>query len=180
MWRRSWELVREKHIFLPDFWNHGTLVEGCLAGGRSNGGGYMYINWDGKIMPCVFVPYSPVNIKQIYAEGKTLDDVWEEPFFKGIRAWQDGYKNKNGNDKHGNLLAPCIIRDHHDVLRGLISQYEPDPENQPAEEALLDRDYMEDLIKYGKDYQAYSADTWDEEYIKNYDYEKALENISAN
>jgi MoaA/NifB/PqqE/SkfB family radical SAM enzyme len=58
MWEQSWKMIREKHVFLADFWNHGTLVNGCLAGGRSNGGGYLYINWDGKVMPCVFVPYS--------------------------------------------------------------------------------------------------------------------------
>lgn len=178
MWQRSWKHVKEKHLFLPDFWNHGTLVEGCLASGRSNGGGYVYINWDGKVMPCVFVPYSPVNIKDAYAEGKTFDDIWEEGFFKDIRSWQDGYKNKNGNGKHGNLLAPCIIRDHHDVLRELIAKDEPDPENEPAKEALLDKKYMEGMIEYGKAYQEYSSTTWDEKYLKNYDYEKALAEIA--
>lgn len=180
MWRRSWELVREKHIFLPDFWNHGTLVEGCIASGRSNGGGYMYINWDGKIMPCVFVPYSCANINTIFAQGKDLNDVWENAFFKDIREWQDSYKKKNGNNKHGNLLAPCLIRDHHDVLRRIIAQEEPDPENEPAREALLDEDYMKGMIKYGKDYQELSEPVWDEKYIRKYDYEKALSEISKN
>ena len=177
MWRRSWELVREKHIFLPDFWNHGTLVDGCIASGRSNGGGYIYINWDGKVMPCVFVPYSPANINDVYAQGKDLHDVYEEPFFRDIREWQTGYRNKNGNGKHGNLLAPCFIRDHHDVFRQIINKDEPDPENPPAKEALLDKDYMQGMIEYGKAYQDYSARVWDEHYLKKYDYEKALSEI---
>jgi len=33
MWRRSWKLIRERHIFLADFWNHGTLSQGCLSAG---------------------------------------------------------------------------------------------------------------------------------------------------
>jgi len=179
MWQRSWEIVREKHIFLPDFWNHGTLVDGCLASGRSNGGGYVYINWDGKVMPCVFVPYSPTNINTVYAEGKDLNDVYEEAFFKDIRKWQAGYRNKNGNGKHGNLLAPCFIRDHHDVMREIIARDEPDPENPPAEEALLDKDYMQGMIAYGKAYQDYSANVWDEKYIQGYDYKKALAELGA-
>jgi len=174
MWQRSWELVREKHGFLPDFCNHGTLVDGCLASGRSNGCGYIYINWDGKIMPCVFVPYSPTNINDVYASGKDLNDVYEEPFFRDIRAWQATYRNKNGNKKHGNLLAPCFIRDHHDVMREIIARDEPDPENEPAREALLDKEYRDNMIKYGKDYQALSTATWDEKYLRGYDYDTAL------
>jgi hypothetical protein len=174
MWKRSWELVREKHVFLPDFWNHGTLVDGCIASGRSNGGGYMYINWDGKIMPCVFVPYSPANINTVFAEGKDLNDVYEEQFFKDIRVWQAGYRNKNGNGKHGNLLAPCFIRDHQDVMREIVAKDEPDPENEAAKDALLDTDYRDAMIKYGKDYQELSAETWDKDYLQNYDYAKAL------
>jgi MoaA/NifB/PqqE/SkfB family radical SAM enzyme len=174
MWQRSWKLVREKHVFMPDFWNHGTLVDGCIASGRSNGGGYMYINWDGKIMPCVFVPYSPANINTVFAEGKDLNDVYEEQFFKDIREWQTGYRNKNGNGKHGNLLAPCFIRDHHDVMRQIIAKDEPDPENEPAKEALLDNEYRDSMIKYGKDYQELSAATWEEKYLQGYDYAKAL------
>ncbi len=166
--------MREKHVFLPDFWNHGTLVDGCLASGRSNGGGYIYINWDGKIMPCVFVPYSPTNINDVYASGKDLNDVYEEPFFRDIRAWQATYRNKNGNKKHGNLLAPCFIRDHHDVMREIIARDEPDPENEPAREALLDKESRDNMIKYGKDYQALSAATWEDKYLRGYDYDTAL------
>jgi len=174
MQQRSWELVREKHIFLPDFWNHGTLVDGCIASGRSNGGGYLYINWDGKVMPCVFVPYAATNINTIFAEGKDLNHVYEEPFFNDIRSWQDAYRKKNGSGKHGNLLAPCFIRDHHDVMREIVARNEPDPENEPAREALLDKEYRDSMIKYGKDYQELSNPFWEEHYLRNYDYKKAL------
>jgi MoaA/NifB/PqqE/SkfB family radical SAM enzyme len=75
MWQRSWQLVRDRHIFLADFWNHGTTSDRCLAAGRWTGGGYMYVDWNGSVNPCVFVPYSPININDAYANGKTLNDV---------------------------------------------------------------------------------------------------------
>ena len=164
MWQRSWELTKGKKLFLADFWNHGTLVDGCLAGGRSSGGGYLYINWDGKVMPCVFVPYSPVNINEIYKNGKTIADAWEESFFERIREWQADYINGNGH--RGNLLNPCFIRDHHDVFRQIISETEPDPENEPAQEALLDKEYMEGMIEYGKAYAELSDEIWNKQYLK--------------
>jgi len=164
MWKRTWELIKDKKYFLADFWNHGTLVDGCLAGGRSSGGGYLYINWDGKVMPCVFVPYSPVNINDIYKNGKTIADAWEESFFERIREWQASYLKGNGH--RGNLLAPCIIRDHHDVLRQIIGDTEPDPENEPAREALLDDDYKKGMIEYGKAYHDLSEPTWESQYLK--------------
>jgi MoaA/NifB/PqqE/SkfB family radical SAM enzyme len=64
MWRRSWEIIREKQIFIADFWNHGTAAFGCLSAGHYDGNGYLYINWKGSVNPCVFVPYTPVNINQ--------------------------------------------------------------------------------------------------------------------
>ena len=164
MWQRSWELVKSKKIFLADFWNHGTLVEGCLAGGRSSGGGYLYINWDGKVMPCVFVPYSPVNLNDAYKQGKTLADIWEESFFEHIRTWQADYLNGNGH--RGNLLNPCFIRDHHDVMRKIIADTEPDPENEPARDALLDKDYMKGMIEYGKANNAMTEPVWHKQYLK--------------
>jgi MoaA/NifB/PqqE/SkfB family radical SAM enzyme len=73
MWRRSWQVIREKRYFLPDFWNSGTATKGCISAGRQ--GGYFYIDWNGKVTPCVFIPYSPVNINDAYREGKTLNDI---------------------------------------------------------------------------------------------------------
>lgn len=165
MWQRSWELIKEKKLFLADFWNHGTLVEGCLAAGRSSGGGYLYINWDGKVMPCVFVPYSPVNLNDIYQQGKTIADAWEESFFERIRMWQAAYLKRDG--QRGNLLNPCFIRDHHDVMRRIVADTEPDPENEAAHEALLDGAYEQGMLAYGKAYQELSDPIWQQHYLKH-------------
>lgn len=121
MWQRVWQIIRERHTFLADFWNHATLSFGCVAGGHPCGGGYLYIDWNG-------------------ARGSTLDDVWADPFFADIRNWQEGYWQGRGN-----WLAPCIIRDHHADLRRLIAQHEPEPADESARQALLDPQYARGL-----------------------------------
>jgi MoaA/NifB/PqqE/SkfB family radical SAM enzyme len=64
MWQRSWDIVRKEKIMLGDFWNHGTVSNGCISAARP--GGYFYIDWNGNIMPCAFFPYSTMNINDIY------------------------------------------------------------------------------------------------------------------
>jgi MoaA/NifB/PqqE/SkfB family radical SAM enzyme len=160
MWKRIWEIIHKRHIFLADFWNHGTLSDGCLASGRSDGGGYMYIDWNGSVTPCVFVPYSPVNVYSTFAEGESLNKVWENTFFKGIRNWQDTYRKGNGN-----WLSPCIIRDHYSELRTMIMQEEPEPIDENASKALMDPDYAKGMIEYDKAYQALSDPLWEEFYL---------------
>lgn len=39
-------------------------------------------------MPCVFAPYAVADIHQIYAQGGTLQDVWEALLLRSIRRWQ--------------------------------------------------------------------------------------------
>ena len=160
MWKRVWEVIHQRHIFMADFWNSATLTDGCLAAGRSNGGGYLYIDWNGAVSPCVFVPYSPVNICKVYANGGSLTDAWKEPFFSGIRNWQENYRKNDGN-----LLAPCIIRDHHKDLRSLISQHEPDPTDENARKALLDPNYARGLEEFDVALQTISDPIWQEYYL---------------
>jgi MoaA/NifB/PqqE/SkfB family radical SAM enzyme len=159
MWRKSWELIREKKFFLADFWNHGTVVDGCLSAGGHNNGGYFYIEWNGNVTPCVFVPYSPVNVKDIYSSGGNLMDVYTEPFFQDIRTWQVYGTN-------GNLLMPCLIRDHHNDLRQLIRKHEANPIDKNAEAALMDGDYAKGMDGYARSYSEISNRVWEEQYIK--------------
>jgi MoaA/NifB/PqqE/SkfB family radical SAM enzyme len=162
MWKRTWEIIRERHIFLADFWNSASLTDGCIAAGRTRGYGYLYIDWNGAVTPCVFVPYSPVNIKDVYAKGETLNDVWSDPFFAGIRGWQEDYWQCKGN-----WLAPCINRDHHSDLLRLIAQREPDPIDENALKALLDPDYARGLEEYDEKYQELSGPIWKEQYLSS-------------
>ena len=161
MWNQSWKLMREKHYFLADFWNHGTVVDGCLSGGGHGRGGYYYIEWNGNITPCVFVPYSPVNINDIYARGGTLNDIFDEPFFDSIRHWQ-------AENHSSNLLSPCLIRDHNSTLRSLIQKYESDPIDANAASAIQDGDYADGLDKYAADYANLSGEVWQKYYINGH------------
>lgn len=160
MWKRVWEIIRQRHILLADFWNHSTLTEGCLAAGRSDRG-YLYIDWNGAVSPCVFVPYSPMDIREVYASGGNLNDIWKNPFFAGIRNWQETYRKGNGN-----LLAPCIIRDHYRDLRNLIAQFEPEPTDENARKALLDPDYARGMEEYDVAYQTLSDPLWQKYYLQ--------------
>jgi len=164
MWRRSWEAIEKRRIFIIDFWNQGPLVQGCISAGRQ--GGYVYIDWNGKVMPCVFAPYSAANILDIYAEGGTLDDVWGLPFFEAIRQWQRDYGyNAEQPLKEGNWLRTCPIRDHYQMYRQLIDRYRVDPEDKAAQEALEDEDYYKGLVAYGIDFGECSQGVWESEYL---------------
>jgi len=163
--RRSWEVIEKQRVFLIDFWNHGPLVQGCISAGR--GGGYIYIDWNGKVMPCVFAPYSVANLQDVYAQGGTLNDIWKAPFFAAIRQWQHdyGYSAKNEPQQDGNWLRPCPIRDHYGMYRELIDRYQPEPENEAAREALEDEEYYKGLVAYGMDIGEFSQDIWEQEYL---------------
>ena len=159
MWRQSWKLVREKKVFLADFWNHGTIVDGCLSAGGHDNGGYFYIEWNGNVTPCVFVPYSPVNVNDIYSNGGNIMDIYTDPFFQDIRKWQ-----KCGTD--GNLLMPCLIRDHNDDLRQFIRKHEANPIDKSAKEALMDGDYAKGMDQYARTYHELTDKVWETQYLK--------------
>ncbi len=167
MWQRTWQLVRERHLMVADFWNSGIAADGCISAGRP--GGYMAIDWNGAVMPCVFTPYSPVNIRTAYAEGKTLNDVWAEPFFASIRAWQRayGYKENYLSDEHcGNRIMPCPIRDHHAEFQRMVMEHEPDPTDENARDALLDAEYHQGLEEFDRNLAAILDPIWESHYLR--------------
>jgi len=161
MWERLWTIIREKQYLLIDFWNHGTAADGCLSAGGHGHGGYLYIDWNGAVSPCVFVPYSPVNVNEAFARGQTMTDIWQDDFFASLRSWQ-----KDFQDRHCNEMAPCPIRDHHAELRRLLEEHEPDPIDENAEAALLDPEYAQGLERYDQAFQALSEPVWREHYMQ--------------
>ena len=166
MMQRMWEVVGEKHYFLADFWNSGILSDGCISAGGH--GGYLYVDWNGAVSPCVFVPYSPVNIHDVYAQGKTLNDVWAEPFFARIRAWQEAYNPGLRTPRphpDGNLLRPCPIRDHHAEFQRMLVEHEPDPTDENAREALLDPAYHAGLEAFGRELATLADPVWEADYL---------------
>jgi MoaA/NifB/PqqE/SkfB family radical SAM enzyme len=177
MWRRTWQLIRERQILLADFWNCGTTSEGCIAACAPVG--YFYIDWNGKIMPCVFVPYAAANIHDIYRQGGTLDDVYELPYFQAIRRWQWNYGlGKEHPEEHGNWLLPCSIRDHYAMGRELIDCYHAEPEDPAASEALQDNRYYDAMVRYDQELRGLFDPIWKEEYLKHFPVQRSSENES--
>jgi len=165
LFERVWWLVRNRHIFIADFWNSATATNGCLAAGRA--GGYFHVNWNGDVSPCVFFPYSPVNVRDVFARGGTLDEVWAHPFFADIRRWQRDYGYRESHEPCpdcGNWLAPCIIRDHHADFMELVRRHEPAPTDEDARAALDDAEYHEGLARFGRELEELTGPVWRERY----------------
>ncbi len=163
-WHRSWQVMAEKRLFLLDFWNHGPLVEGCISAGREKG--YLYIDWNGKVMPCVFAPYAAANINQVYAKGGTLDDVWRAPFFEAVRQWQREY-GYGGQElsAQGNWLQPCPFRDHHAQFQQWIERYELEPEDEAAEATMTSPQYREAMVACAMGDRQVTQDIWEHDYL---------------
>jgi MoaA/NifB/PqqE/SkfB family radical SAM enzyme len=164
MWERGWEVLERKKYFMFDFWNYGTLVHGCVSAGREKG--YLHLDWDGNITPCVFAPYSVGNIQKLYAEGGNLNDIWQAPFFAAIRDWQmeHGY-GKESLGSGDNWLTPCPIRDYHGEFRQWLERYRPEPEP-----GMISNDFNEDLfhdelVRYGDEVRELLQPIWQREYL---------------
>lgn len=114
--QRSWEVIVRQRFPIFDFWNHGSLVGGCIAAGRDSG---LYIDGSGDVTPCVFFPYVAGNVHETYAKGGTLKDIWKAPLLGEERSWQKAYSGAKGRPKpEGNWLAPCPFRDHPELMTG--------------------------------------------------------------
>ncbi len=164
MWHRMWDLVRRKKYFIVDFWNSGTASSGCIAFGR--GGGYLYIDWDGDVTPCVFVPYAAANIHETYASGGNLDTLLEVPFFKEGRQWQDRYGYNQPAERVHNWLCPCVYRDHYEVFLEAARAHDPKPIDEGAAQALADPAYHRGMREYGETYRRLAAPLWAERYAE--------------
>jgi len=166
MWRRTWQIIRERRIMLADFWNCGTVSNGCIAAGKS----YLYIDWNGKVMPCAFVPYAAANIHDLYARGGRLDDLYDLPYFRAIRQWHRDYAFGRGQGgRYGNWLLPCSFRDNYAMGRGLIEKYHPEPEDPAAAEALCDEEYRVRMLAYDEQLRQLFDPIWEREYVNKVD-----------
>jgi MoaA/NifB/PqqE/SkfB family radical SAM enzyme len=164
MYGREQHIIHDKHVFLPDFWNGGIYSSGCVGGGRP--GGYVYIEWNGNVTPCVFYPYTKDNIKDIYARGGNLNDVLKSDLMVGIREWQRDYGfERKGKEVH-NMIAPCGIRDHYEFTRKHLEKTKPTPIDVSAAEAMEDPLYYKGLTEYGKKFLELTDDIWQKYYLK--------------
>jgi MoaA/NifB/PqqE/SkfB family radical SAM enzyme len=165
MYNRTWELVRERNLFVADFWNSGTVANGCIAAGGSYGGGYMYIDWNGSVAPCAFYPFSVHNIKDIYVGEGDLNTAVFSPLLTKIRDWQREYFDDKPNYEKGNLLVPCPIRDHHRQARAVVDEVNAKPIDDDGARALEDSAYGRGMIEYGEKVDCLSCPLWEEHYL---------------
>ncbi|MBL7075299.1 radical SAM protein [candidate division KSB1 bacterium] len=163
MFQREQHLIREKALFIADFWNSGAVSNGCISAGRS--GGYFYIDWNGNCLPCAFNPYTVDNIYQVYREGGDLNTVLISPFFRSIREWQRDYSYMKPAHEVGNQIVPCISKDHHREAREIIDAAGARPGDREAGEALKDPAYYRGLVACGDEVDRLTRPIWEKEYI---------------
>ena len=165
MFKRNVWAIKEGGYNYIDFWNQGVMTDGCLAAGRM--GGYLYIDWNGNVLPCVFIPYYTDNILEVYKRGGNLDDVLYSPYFKEIRRWQSHYAYGKPALERDNLILPCPIRDHHEAIYEILeTQYRIRPADEAAKEAAEDEEYHEGLIEYDELLREVIDPVWETEYKK--------------
>jgi len=161
---RKWEeIIKKKKYCLADFWNSGVLCSGCIAYGRSDGG-YIYVDWNGNITPCVFVPYYVDNIYDLYHNDKMLADALFSDFMVKGREWQRKY-GLNNLRKPVNWLMPCSIRDNYEFFRESILSEEAKGEDETAQEVLEDKRYYDTLTNYDKELARLTTKIWQDEFL---------------
>jgi MoaA/NifB/PqqE/SkfB family radical SAM enzyme len=165
MWKRGWEVIRKKGYFLMDFWNQGTVSAGCISGGRHTG--YLYIDWNADVYPCVFVPYAGANLREIYARGGNLNDAYEAQLFKALRRWHNAYGyGKTSPEEHKNWLAPCAIRDHFFMMKRLVKVCGARPADEGARELLENPEHEAWFREYDKRFSEITEPLWRKDYIR--------------
>jgi hypothetical protein len=138
------------------------MVDGCVAYGRWNG--YFYINWDGKIMPCVFVPFHEETVYDVYSSGRTIGDALQAPLFQNGRAWQKEYGYCNPDKE--NILMPCSIRDHFQNFKSNILTESAQPENEDALQMLKDPEIEKALLQMEDELRNLTEEIWQEEILQ--------------
>jgi len=159
------QILLDKKYFVADFWNSAMISNGCISCGRP--GGYFYINWDGNIMPCVFIPYYLDNIHKLYETGKTLSDAMFSSFFTEGRKWQSDYMTNN--NKPGNLLMPCFYRDHYTDFYKIAKHTRVLPENSSASKAFISDEYFQNMMCFDKQLEYCSSELWEKNFLANND-----------
>ncbi len=165
MWERTWEVIEKKGIFLLDFWHHGTMVGGCVGAGRERG--YLYVDWDGNVMPCVFAPYAAGNIHEAHTRGETLSDIWSSPLLTQIREWQSLTTSPGalaGAGGAGQLVRACPVRDHYADFREMVLRCDAEPVGPSAGSCLSNPGFTQQMINYGRDFADLSRPVLEVEY----------------
>ena len=135
----------EKPIFAIDFWNDAPHMGGCIAGGRH----FFHINSHGDVEPCIFIHLATDNI-----HDKSLREVINSPYFRGFKARQPYGKN---------LLRPCTMIDHPQVLREIYNEFHPYSTDGPVC-GLITSPISDALDKYSQEVARIMDPIWEQEF----------------
>lgn len=133
-----------KPILLADFWNDGHLVNGCMAGGAQ----YLHINAKGLVEPCVFQHFAVDDIRK-----KKLLDILKSPYFKAIQKEIPYCEN---------LLRPCMIIDHPELMKQMIEKYAPMETHDGA--LTIVNEFHEALKQYSEEWKTISQEIWNRDF----------------
>jgi hypothetical protein len=145
---RIQELRKVKSIVLADFWNDGSLVGGCIAGGRN----VLHINAHGYAEPCVFAHFAVDNVKQ-----KSLIEILKSPFFVEISKRQPF---------NPNYYRPGMITDNPVILRETVEKTGAYPTHSGAETVVTKLNAS--LDEYAAQYGLLADIIWQEKLEKEY------------
>jgi len=135
----------KKPMFVIDFWNDAPHMGGCIAGGRH----FFHINSHGDVEPCVFIHLATDNIHE-----KSLREVINSPFFTGIRSRQPYSQN---------LLRPCTMIDHPQVLQDLCSEFHPHP-TDGSQCSIITHPVYDALGEYSQEVAKIMDPVWEREF----------------
>ena len=166
MLRKVLHQIKAKNYFIADFWNCGSITSGCISACKNNGGGYLYIEWNGNITPCVFNPYAVGNINDMYKKGESLNKALVSDFFTAIRKWQHDYGFARKKDEYGNWILPCPMKDHYGDMKKMITSCNTTPIDKYAEESIKDSKYEKELTALDKEQKKVLDPIWENEYLE--------------
>ena len=129
-------------MFTVDFWGDGPEMMGCIAGGRQ----YIHVNPKGDVEPCTFVHLATHNVNNC-----TLTEALAAPFMKAIR------KNIPYD---GNMLRPCMIVDHPEVLREYYKEFHPYETHKGAADYLTNPEIMKKIDCYSCNVKEIMDEEW--------------------
>jgi len=147
-----WKVRRSRPILVADFWNDGWLVNGCMAGGAQ----YLHINAKGLVEPCVFQHFAVDDIRE-----KKLLEVLKSPYFKAIQK-EIPYSE--------NLLTPCMIVDHPELMKEFIEKYGAKETHEGA--STIVNEFHEYLLNYSKEWKEISQEIWERDFCGRQKVEK--------
>ena len=145
--------IRDRPIFIGDFWNDGPYVGGCMAGGSL----YLHINVYGDIEPCVFVQMSVDNIK-----NTSLEKALHSKMFTHLRQRVQAVRAKKPVSE--NLLTPCCIIDNPQVLRECVRCTKPKFSYEGGEQIVKNKKTCAHLDKYSAGWHKIADKAWDKEF----------------